>query len=366
MKPMRILTISDSFKGTMSSLEIGQIVTEYCRKKGYDATYIPISDGGEGFLETIHYITQLPFQEKEVMNPVFERTIARYIFDDIKKIAYLELAEACGITKMKTLSPIQASTYGLGELILYVIERHSPKKIILGIGGSATSDMGVGMLEACGVDFLDAHHFRLSRMNHAKLMQIRKIEDKAFQKKIKGIQFVTLTDVSNCAFGEKGCIKTFAPQKGAKEEDLFLMEKNVLHFHHVTQNVLSSSICDFPGAGAAGGVGYTMKHYFGSTIQSGIDVLLEMIDFSQFVNESDIVITGEGAFDSQSLGGKVISGICKYHPKRLIVLCGKSDLSNAPCEVYAIVPTVASFEEAMVHPKASLERLLDTILFEKK
>lgn len=363
---MKILTISDSFKGTMRSLEIGEIVTKHCQNKGYDATYIPISDGGEGFLETIHYITQLPFLEKEVMDPLFHRTTARYIFDEAKKTAYLELAEACGITKMKVLSPIQSSTYGLGELMMYVIEKHSPQKVVLGIGGSATSDMGAGMLEASGVEFLNAHHFRLSKMNHAKLMQIRKINDKAFQKKIKGIQFVTLTDVSNCAFGEKGCIKTFAPQKGAKEEDIFLMEKNVLHFHHVTQNALSSSICDFPGAGAAGGVGYTMKHYFGSTIQSGIDVLLEMVDFAHLVNEYDIIITGEGAFDQQSLNGKVISGICKYHPKRLIVLCGKSDLSNAPFEVYPIVPTVASFEEAIKQPKVSLMRLLDTIPFDKK
>ena len=366
MKPMRILTISDSFKGTLCSSEIGQIVSKHCKEKGYDATYIPISDGGEGFLETVHYITHLPFHETEVSDPLFQKTIAKYLFDDVKKIAYLELAEACGITKMKTLAPIQASTYGLGELIVYVIDKHAPKKIVLGIGGSATSDMGVGMLEACGVDFLDAHCFRLSKMNHAKLMQIRKIKTKAFQKKIKHIEFVTLTDVANCAFGKTGCIKTFAPQKGAKEEDLFLMEKNVLHFHHVTQETLGTAIDDFPGAGAAGGVGYTMKHYFGSTIQSGIEVLLDMMDFSSLVQESDIVITGEGSFDDQSLYGKVISGIWKYHPKRLIVLCGKSDLSNPPFEVYPIVPTVASFEEEIQQPKASLERLLNTIPFDKK
>ncbi|MCM1513689.1 MAG: glycerate kinase [Anaeroplasma bactoclasticum] len=363
---MKILTISDSFKGTLRSSEIGQIVSKYCGGKGYDATYIPISDGGEGFLETVHYITKLPFYAIEVNDPIFQKTIAKYLFDDVKKIAYLELAEACGIAKMKTLSPIQASTYGLGELIMHVINNHVPKKIILGIGGSATSDMGVGMLEACGVDFSDAHHFRLSKMNHAKLMQIRNIQTKAFRKKIKHIEFVTLTDVNNCAFGKTGCINTFAPQKGAKQEDLFLMEKNVLHFHHVTQDTFGSTIQDFPGAGAAGGVGYTMKHYFGSTIQSGIEVLLDMVDFPHLVQESDIVITGEGSFDEQSLNGKVISGIWKHRPKRLIVLCGKSDFSNPSFEVYPIVPMVASFEEAIQQPRASLERLLDTIPFDKK
>lgn len=366
MQPMKILTISDSFKGTLRSSEIGEIVTKYCKEKGFDATYIPISDGGEGFLETVHYITHLPFYETEVSDPVFQKTIAKYLFDEAKKIAYVELAEACGITKMKTLAPIQASTYGLGELILYIINKHAPKKVVLGLGGSATSDMGVGLLEACGVDFLDAHHFRLSKMNHAKLMQIRKIETKAFQKKIKHIEFITLTDVTNGAFGKTGCIQTFAPQKGAKEEDLFLMEKNVLHFHHVTQDTLGSNITDFPGAGAAGGVGYTMKHYFGSRIQSGIEVLLDMMDFSHLVEASDIVITGEGSFDAQSLKGKVISGIWKYHPKRLIVLCGKSEFLNPPFEVYPIVPTVASFEEAIQSPKASLERLLESIPWDKK
>ncbi|MCM1260183.1 MAG: glycerate kinase [Prevotella sp.] len=366
MKPMRILTISDSFKGTLRSAEIGQIVSDYCKEKGYAATYIPISDGGEGFLETVHYITKLPFHQTEVNDPLFQKTTAKYLFDDAKQIAYLELAEACGITKIKTLSPIQASTYGLGELMMYVINKHAPKKMILGIGGSATSDMGAGMLEACGVNFLDAHHFRLSKMNHAKLMQIRKIETKGFLKKIKHIEFVTLTDVANCAFGQTGCIKTFAPQKGAKEEDLFLMEKNVLHFHHVTQDTFGTTIQDFPGAGAAGGVGYTMKHYFGSRIQSGIEVLLDLVDFSHLVQENDIVITGEGAFDEQSLNGKVISGIWKHHPKRLIVLCGKSEFSNPPFEVYPIVPKVASFEEAIAHPQASLKQLLDMIPFDQK
>lgn len=358
---MKILTISDSFKGTMSSTQIGQIVSEYYEQQGHICKYIPISDGGEGFLDVIKYVTGLNESETMVNDPLFRKTKARYIFNKETKTAYLELAEASGLTKVEEekRNAVLSSTYGLGELIKFVIKKEHPKKIILGIGGSATSDGGSGMLEALGVEFFDANHFRLNQMNNIKLMQIRKIKTNNLGKLIKKIEFVTLTDVTNPLNGKLGSIQVFAKQKGAKEEDLYAMERNILHFYHKTVDSKKDAI-DFKGAGAAGGVGYAMKYYLNSKIASGIDEILELVDFKNKVNEYDVIISGEGHIDSQSLNGKVISGIKKYQPKRLILLTGCSSIQNND-EIYAIVPNVTTLEDSLSNPEQSLKKLLETI-----
>lgn len=358
---MKILTVSDSFKGTLSSSKVGQIVSEYYQKRGYSATYLPISDGGEGFLSVIQYITNQPILSTTVKDPLFQTTTAQYIFDVSQQTVYLELAETSGLTKIEETkrNAVYASTYGLGELIKYVILTHHPRKIVLGIGGSATSDVGAGMLDALGVEFLDKHHFLIHHLNNAKLMQIRKIKIQHFQKLIKGIEFITLTDVTNLLNGDLGCIKVFAKQKGAKEAELYPMEKNVLHFYHQTLEY-DKHACDFPGAGAAGGVGYTMKYYFHSKIVSGIDTVLQLYQFEEKVREYDVIFSGEGHIDTQSLNGKVISGIKKYQPKRLILITGSSTIHTKD-EIYAIVPTVATLEESMKNPEESLKKVLETI-----
>lgn len=361
---LKILAICDSFKGTLSSSEVGKIVCEHYNKEGHDAKYIPISDGGEGFLEVIKVVTNLEYKSMVVNDPLFNKTNAKYLYDENQKIAYIELAEASGLTKIPNdkKDAVKSSTYGLGQLMKKVIEIHHPKKIVLGIGGSATTDMGAGMLEAMGVEFLDDKGFKLTKMNNSQLMKIRKMNLNYFKKLIKGIEFVTLTDVQNPVLGELGTVRVFAPQKGAKPEYLFAMEQNVKHFYKCTHNkLLKENPIDFPGAGAAGGVGYTMRYYFGSSIKAGIDTLLELVNFSKLVKEYDVVFSGEGKIDSQTLNGKVISGIKKYHPKRLILIGGSSTIDSVEDEIYPIVPNVATIEESMSKPIEMLEKLLGTI-----
>lgn len=358
---MKILTISDSFKGTLSSTQIGQIVSEYYQQKGHICQYIPISDGGEGFLDVIQYVTGICESEVMVNDPLFRKTKARYLFDKKNKIAYVELAEASGLTKIEEgeRNAALASTYGLGELIKFILKKEHPKKIVLGIGGSATSDGGSGMLEALGVEFFDANHFILNKMNNIKLMQIRSIKTKWLDRLIKKVEFVTLTDVTNPLNGELGSIQVFAEQKGAKKQELYAMERNLLHFYHKALECKKGAI-DFEGAGAAGGVGYAMKTFLNSKIASGIDEILELVDFQDKVKEYDIIISGEGHIDSQSLNGKVISGIKKYQPKRLILLTGCCSIQQTD-EIYAIVPTIANLEDSLNYPEQSLKKLLETI-----
>lgn len=370
---MKILTISDSFKGSMSSIEVGEIVTKYYQAKGFIANYLPISDGGEGFLDVIKNIfknnSACINESIIVKNANFGDVDAHYLIDTVTKTAYLELAEASGLTQIKEEErrTLYASTYGFGQIIKNVILKYQPAKIIIGLGGSATSDMGAGMLEAMGVEFIDSAGFLITKINNAKLMQIRKIRLGAFKRLIKKIEFITLTDVTNPLLGKNGAIPVFAPQKGIQEDDLMLMEKNFCHFKKMLQAYFKKPLNDFAGAGAAGGIGFTLKYLCNSQITSGIEEILKMINFEQLVKEYDVVITGEGCFDEQSLQGKVISGIMKYQPARMIIICGLRKLNNDTkavnnfTDVYAIVPTVAKAEESLANPQECLIKLLDTI-----
>lgn len=363
---MKILTISDSFKGTLSSNEIGRTISDFYIDKGHHATYLPISDGGEGFLDVIEYITKIEKKTLTVKDAYLNPTSASYIIDEKNHIAYIELAEASGIAKLdktKLKAPF-ATTYGLGELLKYVIQNYKLKKVVMGIGGSGTSDVGAGMLEAMGVEFIDDYGFIIKNMCNASLMKVKKVNTRRFNKLIKNIEFVTLTDVENPLLGNKGAIKVFSPQKGASEEDLFVMEKNVLHFYNMLMVTNKKTPKDFKKAGAAGGVGYAMKAFFNSSMESGIDTILKLVDLGKLVNEYDVVFTGEGRLDSQSLDGKVISGIAKYNPKRMIILCGQNKLLDSNMEVYSIVPDVATVEESMNNSKECLVKLLDKIKIE--
>lgn len=358
---MKIVTVSDSFKGTLTSKEVGMIVSNHFKKQNVDATFIPISDGGEGFLDVIEYVLKIKKQNVKTLDPIFRETISEYIIDEKNKTAYLELAEASGITKVKDVKPRTyiASTYGLGLVIKHVIKQHKVKRVVLGIGGSATSDMGVGMLEALGVEFIDRDGFVMKRMNNMNIAKIRKVDTKAFKKQIKGVEFITLSDVTNPLLGENGSISVFAPQKGATDEELVIMEKNLKHLYKKLNIESNYKMPEFPGAGAAGGVGYCMKYFFNSKVQNGIDTILKLVNFEKVVEEADIIISGEGKFDSQSFGGKVISGIKKYNPKKLLIICGISEVENE--DVYSIVPKYASKEESINNPKESLEQLLKNI-----
>lgn len=362
---MKILTISDSFKGTRTSKQIGSIITNKLVEKGHLASYIPISDGGEGFLDVIYEITKIKKLKLSVYDPLFRLTNAYYIFDEKTKTGYIEMAEASGITKLKKeeLRTINTSTYGLGMLIKHLIINHKAKKIVMGIGGSATSDMGVGMLEALGVEFLDRDNLVLKKMNNLNIAKIRKYNLKSFSKLIKGIEFITLSDVTNPLLGENGSIAIFAPQKGASSIDLLIMEKNFKHFYKKLNIDYKYQATDFPGAGAAGGVGYCMKYFFNSKIYSGVDELLKMIDFATIKDQYDLIITGEGKYDSQSSCGKVISGIKKYQPKNLAVVCGISTINEE--NVYSIVPKYATLDQSLENPDEPLKNLIDDLIKEK-
>lgn len=357
----RILVICDSFKGTLSSKEVGEIVVNNVNKNKYIAEYLPISDGGEGFLDTLLKWNKNLKEHYVLSCDAFRRAnSSKYLFDKVNNILYFELAECVGIKDLNKdeLNPFIASTYGLGVAIKEGILKHHPSKIVIGIGGSASNDGGTGMLEAMGVKFCDKDGNLIFGMCNKKLSSIYTLGTESFKKLINGIEFEVLTDVSNPLLGELGATYVFSPQKGATKNDLIALEENMSIYSQIVKKYFDDDFSEIEGAGAAGGVGFAFIAFMNAKLSLGIDVLLKGYHFDELVEKYDLVITGEGKLDEQSLNGKVISGIMSYNPKNLEFVVGSCSLNDLPYKVHAIVPNSATLEEALSKPRESLSKLI--------
>ncbi len=357
----KMLVICDSFKGTLSSKEVGEIIVNNVNKNKYTATYLPISDGGEGFLDALMKWNKNLKECYTASCDAFRRaSSSKYLVDKIENTLYFELAECVGIKDLSNdeLNPYFASTYGLGLAIKAAILKHHPTKIVIGIGGSASNDGGSGMLEAMGVKFCNKNGNVIYGMCNDKLKDVYTLGLDSFKKLIKNIEFEVLTDVSNPLLGANGATYVFSLQKGAKENDLPILEENMSKFNNVVKKTFNVDGEVIPGAGAAGGVGYAFIAFMNAKLSLGIDVLLKSYHFDELVEKYDLVITGEGRLDEQSLNGKVISGIMSYNPKKLEFVVGSNLLENIEYKVHAIVPDAATLDEALSKPKESLTKLI--------
>lgn len=359
-----IMVMVDSFKGSINSLQAGNIIKEELINKGHNVDVLPISDGGEGFLEVFRLSLNLDYLYTIVNDAFFNIHESKYLFDEKTNTAYVELAANCGINDVNTydLNPFTASSYGLGEQIKYIIEKHHPKKMIVGIGGSCSIDAGSGMLEALGAKFFDANGFLIEKMNNEKLINVSKIHVGAVRSLVSETDIIIYNDVLNPLLGENGAVYVFGPQKGAKVSDLEKLENNIKHFVDIVEEqVFGIKELSLVGEGAAGGVGFAFNRIVRATMEQGSQKILEVVDFKTICNKYDIIITGEGKFDNQSLNGKIISEIIKYNPKRLIIVCGINEINDPSYEIYSIVPSICSVEESMAEVKKYLASLINTI-----
>mgnify|MGYP002623998370 CR=1 FL=1 len=358
---MKILSIIDSFKGTFTSLEVSNIVKEELEKKGAEVTCIPISDGGEGFLEAYNYINKLPVLEVDTVDPLARPIKAKYLFDKENDFAVIELAQSSGITLIRhdERNPFITSTYGLGLVIKDAINRGA-KNILIGIGGSASNDGGSGMLEALGVKFYDKDNNLITSLCNEKLGLIHHIDRKDFQKLTSKIRFDVCSDVTNPLLGENGATYVFAKQKGAKECDLELLENNMEHFSDFYEGIT------IQGSGAAGGVGYAFRAYFNSFFHSGIGYLLQKIHFNHLIRDYDYIVTGEGKIDKQSLNGKVISEIVnKCKSKRVLLLCAINELKESlgtNVRIVSVVGEKFKVEDSLNDPEGCLRDTIRRLL----
>ena len=310
------ILVPDSFKGTLSAIEVCNIMKSSIKNLYKDANIIsvPVADGGEGTVDAFLYA--LGGEKKSVwVSDAFneQKILAHYAMlkDDI---AVIEMAACAGLPLVKDrLEPDKTTTFGVGELIIDAINSGA-KKIILGLGGSATNDGGCGMATALGVKFKDEQDQEFIPTG-GTLSQIYKIDMNNIYSKIKDVEFISMCDVDNPLCGRLGASAVFAPQKGADEDMVKLLDEGLAHLAKIIKRDLHIAVKDIKGAGAAGGLGAGSIAFLQSKLTKGIDVILDTINFDELVSKADIVFTGEGKFDSQSLHGKVVMGVANRSQK---------------------------------------------------
>lgn len=356
---MKVLSIVDSFKGTLSSVEISEIIKEELATRNISVTSIPISDGGEGFLDAYNFENHYDKVYVKTVDPFMKEIEAYYLFDKENNYAVIEMAKSSGITLVKELNPFKASTYGLGLVIKDAIEKGA-KEIIMGIGGSCSNDGGVGMLNALGAKFYDEDDNRFDALSNMDLPLINRIDLQEFKELTGKNKFVICSDVTNPLLGPNGATYIFSPQKGAKVEDLPVLEANMEHFSEFGEGKTLA------GSGAAGGVGFAFRAFFNSFFYSGISYLLEKIDYNSLIRDYDYIITGEGKVDNQSLKGKVISEIIRRSvSKRVILICGINELDvslGTNVRVVSVVGNSFTKEESMKNPKETLRQTIRRLI----
>lgn len=310
------ILVPDSFKGTLSAIEVCNIMKSSIKNLYKDANIIsvPVADGGEGTVDAFLYA--LGGEKKSIwVSDAFneQKILAHYAMlkDDI---AVIEMAACAGLPLVKNrLEPDKTTTFGVGELIIDAVNSGA-KKIILGLGGSATNDGGCGMAAALGVKFKDEQDQEFIPTG-GTLSQIYKIDMNNIYSKIKDVEFISMCDVDNPLCGRLGASAVFAPQKGADEDMVKSLDEGLAHLAKIIKRDLHIEVKDIKGAGAAGGLGAGSIAFLQSKLTKGIDVILDTINFDELVSKADIVFTGEGKFDSQSLHGKVVMGVANRSQK---------------------------------------------------
>ena len=365
---MKIVIAPDSFKETLSASEVASAIESSFQNVFPDAEIIkiPIADGGEGTVDAMVRATNGSFEFSEVEGPMGEITKAKWGMLGNSKTAVIEIAEACGLhlVQANKRNPMAASSIGVGQLVIAALDKGA-KKIIIGLGGSATNDGGFGFLRAIGVHFLDSKGNELNG-HFETLNLLSDINLSHIDTRIKNTSIEVACDVDNPLLGDQGASAVFASQKGASNKMIEELESIMAHYYGITSSKLSIQLSDQPGYGAAGGLGFAFKAFLNSELKSGINTVLETLNFNQYLLDADLVITGEGRIDSQSLRGKAPIGVINYANQlncRVFVIAGSVDdpkTFNQKFNVtnsYSIVNEKLSVEKAFEDPYGCLKKV---------
>lgn len=332
----KCVVVSDSFKGTVSSREICAIAQRVIPRHfpACEVVCIPVADGGEGTVDCFIQAMGAQRVEVTVTNALGEKSAAAYAHLD--ELAIIEMAAAAGLPQVGARRcPGTATTYGVGELIAHAVGSGC-KRILLGLGGSATNDGGCGCAAALGVGFLDADGQSFVPVGDT-LGRIARIDTARAEELLHGVEITIMCDVTNPLYGPAGAAYVFAPQKGADAEKVKRLDAGLRHFGDVIRSQLGIDVSMMPGAGAAGGMGAGCAALLGGTIQSGIDAVLDVTGFDRQLEGADLVITGEGRIDSQSADGKVISGVARRtRAKGIPLIAIAGGIADSAVAVYDI------------------------------
>ena len=367
---MRVVVAIDSFKGSMSSLEAGEAISNGIKKAHKDAEVEirPLADGGEGTVEALSIGMGGRLINVDVTGPVGRKVRAVYGIVDSSKTAIIEMSQAAGITLVSgdEKNPLYTTTFGVGELIKDAINKGC-RHFVVGIGGSATNDCGIGMLQALGYEFLDKEGKQVG-FGASGVRDIVSIRDENVIKELSECYFRVACDVNNPLCGNLGCSAIYGPQKGATKEMVADMDGWLKNYSKIVKEKYPDADCEYPGTGAAGGLGYAFFNFTNSKLESGIKIVLDETKLEEYVKDADIVVTGEGRLDHQTVMGKApvgVANIAKKYNKKVIAFSGSVTEDAGVCNehgidaFFPILRRIVTLEEAMQTDTAR-KNLIDT------
>jgi glycerate kinase len=362
---MRILIACDKFKFTFTSKEISKKIFNLLNQKypHADISIIPVSDGGEGFLDIVRFkkpkVETIKIRTVDSLSKFIE---SEYIILD--NYAFIESAKVIGlnlIPKHKR-NPLKTTTFGLGALVLDAFRRNV-QKVYLGLGGSSTNDGGIGLAQSLGVRFFNFKYQEIKAIP-VNLSEIKYFDDSKLLIDLTRIEIIVLSDVKNKLLGKKGASHIFAKQKGASHEQIIFLEKGLANISKVVFDKHKEKYSERTGSAAAGGLAFGCAAFLNAKINSGSDFILKFLDFKKHIQFVDLIITGEGKFDKQTLDGKIVNKIIKISKKenkKIVVICGFSELNEKNIHIDKILSFYEK-EQLITLSKIKSEKILKNIV----
>ncbi|EOE2081363.1 glycerate kinase [Vibrio cholerae] len=369
---MKVVIAPDSFKESLTAKQVCDAIQAGLARVWHDAKFvaIPVADGGEGTVQSLVDATQGRLVEVKVMGPQGKRVEAFYGMLGDNQTAVIEMAAASGLHHVPLVQrdPKLTTSFGTGELIRHALDQ-GVTKLIIGLGGSATNDGGVGMLAALGARFTNADGDPI-QLTGGGLRELTHIDLQDFDPRLQNCDILVACDVNNPLCGDKGASAVFGPQKGATPEDVQLLDGALRQFGLLTEKVTGKMVLESAGAGAAGGMGAALLAYTQARLRPGIEIVLETVQLAHQVSDADLVITGEGRIDSQTVHGKTPMGVAKVAKRfdvPVLALCGcTGDNYQAVYQcgidaVFAAVPRAMSLDDALIESDFNLADLAENV-----
>ncbi|WP_088072979.1 glycerate kinase [Gottfriedia luciferensis] len=363
---MKVVILPDSFKESLSASEVAKAIYKGFYSVFPNAEYhlIPLADGGEGTLQALIASNGGKVESIEVTGPLYETVQAKIAFSKDHKTAFIEMAEACGLhlVSLERRNPLQTTSFGVGELIIYAIEQ-GVSELIIGVGGSSTNDGGIGMATALGYQFFDENGNAIESNGEA-LLKVVSMSDKNKSPLLDKVNITIAADVINPLTGTNGSTYLFGPQKGLSTDRLAEVDQAMRSFYSIAERFLDKSVSEIPGSGAGGGMGAGLMLFANATIKKGIELVLEQLNVKEVCKDADIVIVGEGRMDGQTAFGKAPVGAAKCAPPdaKVIAICGSigdgiEELSNHGIDaIFPTIPSIVPIEKVLENAFENIER----------
>ncbi|WP_318491594.1 glycerate kinase [Photobacterium leiognathi] len=363
---MKIIIAPDSYKESLTAMEVATAIENGFRQVIPNAEYIklPMADGGEGTVQSLVDASNGTIIEHSVTGPLGEQVNGFFGLMGDGKTAIIEMAAASGLhlVSPELRNPMLTTSFGTGELILAALDK-GVEHIIVGIGGSATNDGGIGMAQALGVRFLDENNKQISYGGGA-LDRLHRIDISNIDPRLVSVKLEVACDVDNPLYGEKGASQVFGPQKGATPEMVTQLDSNLAHYAEIIKRDLGKDVKDMAGAGAAGGMGAALLGLFNAQLRLGIEIVMDAVNLADVLQDADLVITGEGRIDSQTIHGKTPIGVARTAKRFNKPVIGIAGSLSSDCNVvyehgidavFSVVPRSVSLAEALAEAAINVE-----------